>query len=257
MQRYKLTIEYDGTRYCGFQRQSDQPNKSVEEVLTNAIRQFSQSDVKIFASGRTDSGVHALGQVVHFDLDSSKEFSDFRIMMGINRYLTKEDIAVIACEKVASNFHSRFSATMRHYRYVIINRQPPLTIKRKQAWHVPQKLDIIAMQEAANFLIGEHDFSSFRDAKCSVASPIKNIQSINIIKRDQEIYIEISARSFLHHMVRNITGTLVWIGIGKLKASDMEKILAAKKRTQSGPNAPAHGLYFLKVDYSLSPTSSS
>ena len=163
--RYKLTIEYDGTNYCGFQKQPDQPNKSVEEILENAVFEFSKQRIKIFASGRTDTGVHALGQVVHFNLD--KEFEPAQIISGINHYLLKKDIAVLNCEIVDENFHSRFNAKTRSYRYVIVNRRAPLTLQKNRAWHLPNKLDIESMKLAASFLIGLHDFSSFRDSKCS------------------------------------------------------------------------------------------
>ena len=243
--RYKLTIEYDGTNYCGFQKQPDQPNKSVEEILENAVFEFSKQRIKILASGRTDTGVHALGQVVHFDLD--KEFEPTQIASGINHYLLKKDIAVLNCEIVDENFHSRFNAKMRSYRYVIVNRRAPLTLQKNRAWHLPNKLDIESMKLAASFLIGLHDFSSFCDSKCSSNSSLRRIDNIEIKKLGDEIHIEISAKSFLHHMVRNIVGTLTWVGIGKIKAEKMKEILEDKKRTSSGPNAPACGLYFLEV----------
>lgn len=244
---FKLTIEYVGTNYCGFQKQFDLQQKSVEETLEVAIYKLSQEQPKIFASGRTDAGVHALGQVIHFNLN--KKFTPYKIQMGMNNYLREEDISVLSCEEVDENFHSRFDAKMRHYRYRIINRKAPLTIEKNRAWHVAQKLDVEEMKKAAEFLIGEHDFSSFRDAECQAKSPIRTVKKITIEKFGEEILFEISAKSFLHHMVRNIVGTLVWIGSGKFSATEMKKFLAAKDRTKSGPNAPACGLYFLKVDY--------
>lgn len=245
--RYKITIEYDGTDYCGFQKQPDQPNKSIEEVLENAIFDFSQQRVKIFVSGRTDAGVHALEQVVHFDLD--KEFEAFQIVCGVNHFLIGKGIAVLNCKIVDENFHSRFDAKTRSYRYIIINRRAPLTLQKNRAWHVANELDLEAMRLAASFLIGLHDFSSFRDRKCSASSAIRRVNNIEIKKFGEEIHIEISAKSFLHHMVRNIVGTLVWIGIGKVDAKNMKTIIESKSRVKSGPNAPACGLYFLKVDY--------
>ncbi len=247
LQRYKLTIEYDGTNYCGFQKQLDVLQKSVEEILETAIFQLSQERVKIFASGRTDSGVHALGQVIHFDLN--KNFDPRNIIMGVNSYLRKSQVAVLNCELVDENFHARFDAKMRHYRYVIVNRIAPLTLQKNRAWHVVKELDVQKMEQASKFLVGKHDFSSFRDAQCQAPSPVRSIKEIKITKNGEEIFVEISAKSFLHHMVRNIVGTLFWVGGGKISADDVGEILEAKDRVKSGPNAPACGLYFLSVDY--------
>ncbi len=244
---YKIIIEYDGTNYCGFQKQFGISEKSVEEVLEEAIFKMSQEKPKIIVCGRTDAGVHALGQVVNFDLE--KEFSQHQIVLGLNNYLREEKVSVIACEIVDESFHARFNTKMRHYRYLIINRRAPLVLQKNRAWHLAQNLDINAMQESAKFLIGEHDFSSFRDAECQGKSPIKTIEKIEIKKNGEEIFIEVSAKSFLHHMVRNIVGTLVWVGSGKISVLEMKKILEAKDRTKSGPNAPAYGLYFLRADY--------
>jgi len=245
--RYKLIIEYDGGNYCGFQKQFNIPQNSIEQALETAIFNLSGQEVKIFASGRTDAGVHALGQVVHFDLN--KEFDPYKIVMALNNYLRDENVVVLNCEEVDENFHARFHAKMRHYRYVIINRRAPLSLQKNHAWHVSRELDVEAMQESAQFLIGEHDFSSFRDAECQGKTAIRTISRIEITKKNEEIFIEVSAQSFLHHMVRNIVGTLVMVGSGKIAATEMKKILEAKDRTKSGVNAPACGLYFLKVDY--------
>jgi tRNA pseudouridine38-40 synthase len=245
--RYKITFEYNGGKYCGFQKQPDQPNNSVEEIIENAVFELTQERVKIFASGRTDAGVHALAQVAHFDL--TKKFSEDTIVSALNNYLRPEDIAVIDCELVDENFHARFSAKMRHYRYILVNRRAPLTLQKNLAWHIPRKLDLESMKDATKFLIGEKDFSSFRDSNCQAKSAIKNISKIEIIKNGDEIFIEISARSFLHHMVRNIVGTLIWVGSGKIKSEEMKNILESRDRTKSGSNAPACGLYFLRVDY--------
>jgi tRNA pseudouridine38-40 synthase len=246
-QRYKITVEYDGTDYCGFQRQPDIEQKTVEEVLEKAALDLTGEKVKIVSAGRTDGGVHALGQVAHFDLE--KNFDPKVIVSGMNNYLRQEAVCVLECEKVEENFHARLSAKMRHYRYEIINRRAPLTLKKNRAWHVSKDLDLEAMKRAAQVLLGEHDFTSFRDAECQASSPFRSIDKIEFIQNGEEILIEVSARSFLHHMVRNIVGTLMWIGIGKIPVDDMKKILEAKDRTKSGPNAPACGLYFLRVDY--------
>ena len=208
---------------------------------------LSKQRVKIFASGRTDAGVHALGQVVHFDLD--KEFEEHQIVSGLNNFLMKRNISVLKCEIVDEAFHSRFDAKERSYRYVIINRKSPLTLQKNLAWHVNLELDVKAMKLAASFLVGLHDFSSFRDRKCASKTSIRRVNDISIQKTGDEIHIEINAKSFLHHMVRNIVGTLVWVGLGKGNAENMKNILEARNRSKSGPNAPSCGLYFLKVDY--------
>lgn len=243
--RYKLIIEYDGTSYIGWQKQKI--GASVQEVVEKAISGISGESVELVASGRTDAGVHALAQVAHFDLVRAK--SAFRMLVGLNHYLRGTNVAVIKCEQVNNDFHSRFSARLRHYQYRIISRTAPLTLNKNRAWHIPHLLDFPAMEKAARHLIGQHDFSSFRDAECQAQSPIKTIENIVLFKEGDSIKINISAKSFLHHMVRNIVGTLVFVGRGKLKVEDMKIILEAKDRKKSGPNAPAGGLYFLGVDY--------
>ena len=248
--RYKLTIEYDGTAYCGLQRQFDIAQKSIMEVLAKAIFNLSAQEVKIFASGRTDAGVHAFGQVVHFDLD--KNFDAYQMVMGLNHHLRDELISVLSCDIVDENFHARFSAKMRHYQYRIINRRGVLVLNKNRAWHVGKKLDVEAMKQAAKYLIGQHDFSSFRDSECQAQSPIRSLDKIEISQNGEngeEIILHFSARSFLHHMVRNIVGTLVYVGLEKFLVDDVKKILEAKDRKKSGPNAPAYGLYFAGVDY--------
>ncbi len=245
--RYKLTIEYDGTDYCGFQKQTAIEENSVEEILEEAVFKMTQTKIKIFVSGRTDAGVHALAQVLHFDLN--KKFQPFQIADALNNHLLGEKISVLKCEIVDENFHARFGAKMRHYLYKITNRRAPLALDKTRSWHVVKNLDIELMKEAAKFLIGEHDFSSFRDSKCQSQVPIRGIEKIEITKQGDEILIQISAKSFMHHMVRNIVGTLFWVGSQKISPNEMQKILSSKDRTKSGPNAPAHGLYFLGADY--------
>ncbi len=245
--RYKLTIEYDGSNYCGFQKQKEIGQNSIAQALEEAIFKLAQEKVRIIGSGRTDAGVHALGQVVHFDLN--KEFAPYKIIMGLNSYLHKEAVVVLNCEIVDENFHARISAKMRHYHYVIVNRSANLTLEKNRAHHVKHKLDVEAMEAAAKHLLGKHDFSSFRDAECQSSSPIRTIEEISISKSEEKILIKITAKSFLHHMVRNIVGTLIWVGKSKITIEDFKKILEEKNRTKSGPNAPACGLYFLKSDY--------
>lgn len=247
LQRYKLTIEYDGTNYSGSQRQSGVDLKTVEEVLEKAIFALAKEEVKIASSGRTDAGVHALGQVVSFDME--QKLPEDKIAGGINNFLRDEDISVLSCEVVDEKFHARFSAKKRHYQYVIINRYAPPILKRGRVWHVMRNLDVDAMKEATKCLVGEHDFSSFRDADCQSPSPIRILDKVEITQNGDEILVDFSGKSFLHHMVRNIVGTLSYVGLGKIKAEDMKVIRDAKDRTKSGPNAPAHGLYFVGVDY--------
>ncbi len=249
MMRYKLIIEYDGSNFCGLQKQKNNLNgkSSIESTLEQAIFDLSKKKVKIFAAGRTDAGVHALGQVVHFDLE--QVIPAYKIVASLNFFLLNQNLKILSCELVNQDFHARFSAKMRHYCYIIINRRAPLAIDQNRAWHVPIDLNIEEMQKAAKFLIGKHDFSSFQDHQCQAKSAIRSINNISITKEATRVTIEISAKSFLHHMVRNIVGTLVKIGNNKIKASEMAKILSSKNRCSSGPNAPAYGLYFSKVEY--------
>ena len=246
MPRYKITIEYDGTKYCGWQRQPGQA--TVESVITEALKTAFSQDIEIFGSGRTDAGVHAVGQIAHFDCN--KKLNGFEMMMAINHNIDyNENIAIIDCQEVSENFHSRFDAKMRFYEYKIVNRKARLALDKNRAWHIPNKLDLEKIQEASKYFIGTHDFSSFKDSECQTKNPIRTIKNIKITKNNDLILFQISAKSFLHHMVRNIVGTLYLIGKNKLEIEDISKILAAKNRTKSGPNAPACGLYFTKVEY--------
>jgi len=245
--RFKVELEYCGTSYCGFQKQNDISQKSVEGVLQKALFDLTQSEVEIAVCGRTDAGVHALGQVIHFDLE--KNFSPYQIVMGLNHHLKHEDVKVLNVFEVPADFHARFDTKMRHYRYHVINRRAPLVIQKDRAWHVAQKLDISQIKKAAQYFLGEHDFSSFRDAECQAKSPIRTIEKCEVTANGEEIIFEVSAKSFLHHMVRNMVGTLIYVGSGKIAADEIPQIIAAKDRTKSGPNAPACGLYFCKVEY--------
>ena len=247
--RYKLIVEYDGSKYHGFQMQKENHIKTIEGQLTKAFKNFTQNDVEIVASGRTDSGVHAIAQTIHLDL--AHQFSSHQMIMGINFYLKDEEIAVIDAEIVDENFNARFDAKMRYYRYEVLNRKAPAIIDKNRVWHVGgKKLDISAMQKASEYLLGEHDFSAFRDAECQASSPMRTIKNIKIFTNDDEkIYVEVSAKSFLHHMVRNIVGTLIWVGKNKILPDEIKGILESKERSKSGPNAPSCGLYFLKTDY--------
>lgn len=245
--KYRINIEYDGCDYVGWQKQPDQPEKSIEELIEKAVFAMSGEGIKLNCAGRTDAGVHAISQVADFSLN--KQFSERRIVMGLNNHLLNHKIAIIGCQIVDDSFHSRFDAVSRSYIYKIINRSAKLALECNRAWHVPVPLDIDLMQKAADFLIGEHDFSSFRDSKCQSNTPIKTINRIEIKRNLDEIKIMINARSFLHHMVRNIVGTLCLVGSKQITIDQFCNILSAKDRTKSGQNAPACGLYFYEVEY--------
>jgi tRNA pseudouridine38-40 synthase len=245
MPKYKITIEYDGTEISGWQRQGNAP--SIQQFIEEAIESFSKEKVIVYAAGRTDAGVHALGQVAHFELE--KDFPDYVVKRAINHFLKPNKIIILHCEIAESEFHARFSAKKRNYRYVILNRSSPSVLEANRAWHIHEKLDLVKLQEAANLLIGKHDFSSFRATHCQAQSPIKTLDEIKIYQEADKVIFTLRATSFLHHMVRNIVGTLILVGLGKWKVEDIKKALEAKKRAQAGPTAPAHGLYFTKVEY--------
>ncbi|GDX35507.1 tRNA pseudouridine synthase A [Alphaproteobacteria bacterium] len=249
IQRYRLEIEYDGTNYHGFQKQNNLNIPTIENSLLKAINNIFNQDPIITVSGRTDAGVHALLQTINFDLN--KNYFPYQIISGLNHYFrtNNHNISIIKCQKVNDDFNARLDAKMRHYRYIIINRNSPLTIDKYRAWHITKQLNVQDMIQASKILIGTHDFSSFRDADCQANSPIRTINKIFIDKIDSKILIEVSAKSFLHHMVRNIVGTLVYVGTGRYQVDFIKDILSAKNRNRSGPNAPACGLYFLKTDY--------
>lgn len=248
--RYKLVLEYDGTSFCGWQRQRDHP--SVQETLENALFALTGESPVVAASGRTDSGVHALGQVVSFDL--LRSFPVYKLRDGLNFHLRRssEDgaaICVTAAAAVHPDFHARFSATQREYLYRIVNRRAHLVFDRHRAWLVPQPLDATAMHDAAQVLVGQHDFSSFRAAECQARSPVKTLDSLSVQRVGEEVIIEVKARSFLHHQVRNIVGTLKTVGLGKWTVSDVKRVLAARDRRAGGMTAPAAGLYFVQTRY--------
>lgn len=243
MTRYKITVEYDGTNLIGWQ-QNDQGD-SAQSLLQDAIYQFAQERVDVYSAGRTDAGVHARAMVAHFDL--ARETDANTVMRAINFYLNNKPVAVIDCVAVADDFHARFSCKQRHYQYRILNRPSPAVLDKNRVWHVPGNLDVSAMRSAAQKLIGNHDFTSFRASQCQAASPVKTLDRIDINQMGDVITIDVSARSFLHHMVRNIVGTLVEIGQGK--PHDIDQILAAHNRSEAGVTAPASGLYFISADY--------
>ena len=245
MTRYKIEVEYDGTDLIGWQLNQQGP--SVQSLLQDAIKSFSGEDITVFSAGRTDAGVHAIAMPVHFDL--SKDWDCDTVMRAINFYLVNKPVSVLNCERVDDDFHARFSCTKRHYKYIVLNRSAPVVLKKNRVWWVPQKLDVEKMQSAAQKLIGKHDFTSFRAAQCQAKSPIKTLDSATITQNGDEIIFEFSARSFLHHQVRNMVGTLVEIGLGK--PYDIDEIFAQKSRCAAGVNAPAMVLYFVSADYAM------
>lgn len=245
MPRYKLTIEYVGTPFVGWQEQAN--GRAVQQALTEAIEKFCGKRVTVYGAGRTDAGVHALGQVAHIDL--AKDWEGDTVREAINQYLKPEPIAILDVERAAEDFDARFSARMRHYRYRIVNRRAPLTLERDRAWRVPVPLDAEAMDAAAQALIGKHDFTTFRAAECQAKSPIKTLDAMRVERRSAEIMVNASARSFLHHQVRSMVGTLKLVGEGKWSKADVAAALAARDRKACGPVAPAHGLYLVSVDY--------
>lgn len=245
MPRYRLTIEYDGGPYVGWQRQDTGP--SVQQHLEEAILRLSGETVRVFGAGRTDSGVHARGQVVHVDMD--KEWDPFRFGEALNYHLKPEPIAVLDCVEAGPDFHARFSATARSYRYLIINRRAPLAIDRGHALEIQRDLDADAMHVAAQHLVGHHDFTSFRASICQAKSPVKTLTSLNVTRDGDHVMIDTEAPSFLHHQVRNIVGTLILVGQGKWSEADVVAALEARSRAAGGPTAPPDGLYLMSVSY--------
>lgn len=244
MPRYKLTIEYDGGPFAGWQRQADAP--SVQAALERAAEAIDGAPVQAMAAGRTDAGVHALGQVAHLDL--TKDIRPDKLRDALNFHLRPDPVAVLDAE-LAPGFHARFDATSRSYLYRIANRRPDLALERGKAWRVPQRLDHEAMHEAAQALVGRHDFSTFRDSQCQAETPVKTLDSIDISRLRDDIEIRTTARSFLHRQVRSMVGSLVEVGRGKEGVAWIGEILAAADRTACGPVAPPEGLYLVSVSY--------
>ncbi len=245
MTRYKLTLEYDGGGFVGWQRQDN--GRSVQQALEEAATAFCGEAVTAIAAGRTDAGVHALGQVAHLDL--TREATAETVRDALNFHLKPAPVAVLGAEAVSADFHARFSARARLYRYRIANRRAPLAVDRGRAWLVWAPLDAVAMQAAAQRLVGHHDFTSFRAAQCQSASPVKTLDRLDVIRSGEEIRIEARARSFLHHQVRNMVGTLKLVGEGNWSADDVAEALAARDRSAAGPTAPPHGLFLTEVWY--------
>lgn len=248
MPRYKLILEYDGGSYVGWQRQENGP--SIQGALEAAAHALCGEKAAAHAAGRTDAGVHALAMTAHMDL--AKEFQPDVVRDALNFHLKPQPIAVLEAQIVSEEFHARFSCIRRSYEYRIVNRRPPLTLDAGRAWQVQARLDAQVMHEAAQALVGKHDFTTFRAAACQSDSPVKTLDEISVARAGEEIFIRCSARSFLHHQVRFFTGSLVEVGRGKWRARDLKAALEARDLAACGPAAPAEGLYFLRADYETS-----
>lgn len=245
MTRFKLTIEYDGTPFSGWQKQDNAP--SVQENIENAIQQFSHQPCTLYVAGRTDAGVHALGQVAHVDLPDNLD--EKTVMRAVNHFLKDVPISILSVQSVTDDFHARFSAVARSYRYRVMNRRAKLSLEENRAWHVSLPLDFTSMKEGARYFLGQHDFTSFRTVHCQAKTTVRTIDIFNVSTDKDEIIFDIKARSFLHHQVRNMVGTLVDIGKGRFQPKDIQFMLTAKDRSVAGPTAPAEGLYFVSVTY--------
>lgn len=245
MPRYRLTIEYDGNPYAGFQAQAGLP--TVQGAIETAVKGFCGQDVRIAAAGRTDSGVHATGQVIHVDLD--RDWPAGTVMNALNAHLVREAVAVLDSTQVADDWHARFSATGRRYLFRILNRPGRPALERGKVWHMRKPLDAGAMHAAAQTLLGHHDFTTFRDLACQANSPMRTLDVARVAHKGEEVHLVFEARSFLHRQVRSMTGTLVEVGLGRWTAQDVADALAAKDRTACGPVAPSDGLYLTGVSY--------
>jgi tRNA pseudouridine38-40 synthase len=243
--RFRLTIEYDGGPFVGWQRQEN--GLSIQQCLEVAVTATVQEECVVYGAGRTDAGVHATGQVAHLDI--AKEIEPQRLMAALNFHVRPNPIAITACAIVADDFHARFSATGRAYLYRIVNRRAPPVIERGHVWWVATELDAPAMHQAAQRLIGRHDFSTFRASLCQAQSPVKTLDRLDVTRDGDEIRCVVEARSFLHHQVRNMVGTLRLVGEGKWSADDVTAALGAQDRARGGPTAPADGLYLTRVAY--------
>jgi tRNA pseudouridine38-40 synthase len=245
MPRYKLTIEYDGSPFVGWQRQAN--GRSVQEAIEAAILLLSGEDVRIRGAGRTDAGVHALGQVAHVDL--ARAWTAHRLREGLNAHLRPEPVAIIAVEAAAGDFDARFSAVRRHYIYRILMRRAPPALDAGRVWHVRRGLDAVAMYRAAQRLVGRHDFTTIRSIECQAKSPVKTLDRLDVRLAGDELIVEATARSFLHNQVRSMVGSLKLVGEGKWSPDDLDRALETRDRAACGPVAPPQGLYLARVDY--------
>ena len=245
MPRYRLILEYDGGPYCGFQAQAELP--TVQASLERAVKAFCGETVTVHAAGRTDTGVHALGQVAHIELE--RDWPAKTVREAINAHMTREPIVVVDAAMAAEDFHARFSAKGRRYLYRVLNRRGPPALDAGRVWHVKKPLDAAAMHAAAQALVGHHDFTTFRDAACQSKSPVKALDEARVWREGDEVRLAFAARSFLHRQVRSMTGTLAEVGSGRWSTGDVADALAARDRQACGPVAPAGGLYLVSVDY--------
>ena len=245
MQRYKIRIEYEGTPFVGWQFQKN--GQSVQEVLQKAIFNFSKENVIITGAGRTDSGVHALAQIAHFDL--KKKIQKKNILPAINQNISNKSVTVLKINRVNKNFHARHDAKKRTYEYLIVNRQSPLALQKNKAWHIRKKLDIKVMKKGAKILLGTHNFSTYRAASCGAKSPIRTMEKILIKKNKDKITLQFTSRSFLQQQVRSMVGCLKYLGEGKWNLNDFKYSFKSKNRSKCAPPAPACGLYLKKISY--------
>jgi tRNA pseudouridine38-40 synthase len=243
--RFALTLEWDGRPFMGWQRQDHGP--SVQQAVEEAAAALTGEDARVHAAGRTDAGVHALGMRAHIEL--AKDIAPFRLMEALNAHLRPHPVAVLACEAVADDWHARFSCITRHYEYRIVSRRAPLTHESGFAWRIANELDAAAMHQAAQLLVGLHDFTTFRSAHCQSDSPIKTLDRLDVTRDGDRVTVRASARSFLHHQVRSMVGCLAMVGQGRWSAADLKAALEARDRAALALNAPPDGLFFMRADY--------
>jgi len=245
MKRFSLTVEFDGRPFMGWQRQAHGP--SVQQAIEEAAQAVTGEQVVSHAAGRTDAGVHALAMSAHVDI--AKPITPFRLMEALNARLRPDPVAIIGCETVPDDWHARFSCVGREYLYEIVNRRAPLTLDLGRAWRIAKELDAAAMHEAAQVLVGHHDFTTFRSVHCQAESPSKTLDRLDVRREGDSVLIEAAARSFLHHQVRSMVGCLAMVGQGQWSKADLKDALEARDRAALGLNAPAEGLYFVKARY--------
>jgi tRNA pseudouridine38-40 synthase len=245
MTRFRLTVEFDGRPFMGWQRQSHGP--TVQQAIEDAVLAITGERAVLFAAGRTDAGVHALAMVAHVDIE--KTITPFRLTEALNAKLRPDPVAILGCEPVADDWHARFSCLGRSYLYRIVNRRPPLTLELGKAWRIAKSLDEAAMHEGAQHLLGRHDFTTFRSAHCQAESPVKALDRLDVRREGDTVLIEAAARSFLHHQVRSMVGCLALVGQGQWAPDDMKTALEARDRAALGLNAPPDGLYFTGARY--------
>jgi tRNA pseudouridine38-40 synthase len=245
MPRYKLTIEYDGSPFVGWQRQTN--GRSVQEAIEDALAGLTGERPTLRGAGRTDAGVHALGQTAHFDL--ARDWEGDKLRDALNAHLRPKPVAVLAAEPAAADFDARYSAIRRHYCYRLLTRRAPPVLDRNRVWHIARPLNAVAMHRAARQLLGTHDFTTFRSTECQAKSPVKTLDRLDVVRREDELIVTASARSFLHNQVRSMVGSLKLVGEGKWSADDLQQALETRDRTACGPVAPPDGLYLVRVDY--------